>query len=166
MLAPNAKAASLMLVSSWYAFLAKPTFARSRKARIYISSRNGSSRRVTLAMVAAETGPGVANGIDTGVDTISTLLILLCHIWAGSERVPTEAAGTSLKAASQGCRKPSPHACDRVRHVALRPDRGRRAVDNRREGQTSRVVRSATRNAYAAMHKVAWWWKPRQPRPS
>src|SRR3954465_10106204 len=66
-------------------------------------------------------------------------LVLLRHIWAGSERVPTEAAGTSLKAASQGCRKPPPHACDGVRHVALRPGRGRRAVDNRREGQTSRV---------------------------
>ena len=26
--------------------------------------------------------------------------------------------------------------------------------------------RSATRKAYAAMHKEAWWWKPRQPRPS
>src|SRR4029434_9119747 len=64
-------------------------------------------------------------------------LVLLRHIWAGSERVPTEAAGTSLKAASQGCRKPSPHACDRVRHVALRPDRGRRGVDHRREGETS-----------------------------
>src|SRR4029450_5270636 len=71
--------------------------------------------------------------------TATDPLVLLRHIWAGSERVPTEAAGTSLKAASQGCRKPSPHACDRVRHVALRPDRGRRAVDNRREGQTSRV---------------------------
>src|SRR3954470_24356518 len=74
MLAPNAKAASLMLLSIWKAFLAKPTFARSRNARTYISSRNGSNRRVTLAMVAAETGPVVASGIETGVDTISALL--------------------------------------------------------------------------------------------
>src|SRR5215210_7367931 len=69
-----------------------------------------------------------------------TLLVLLRHVWGGSEGVMPEAAGTSLKAAGQGCRKSSSHARDRVRDVALRPDRGRRAVDHRREVQSSRVA--------------------------
>src|SRR3954465_3499043 len=61
-------------------------------------------------------------------------LFLLRHIRGGCGGVVPEAAGTSLEAAGQGCRKPASHARYRVRHVAFRPGRGRRAVDNRREG--------------------------------
>src|SRR3954470_50573 len=60
-------------------------------------------------------------------------LVLLRHIRGGCGGVVPEAAGTSLEAAGQGCRKPASHARYRVRHLAFRSGRGRRAVDNRRD---------------------------------
>src|SRR5688500_19788015 len=42
-----------MPVSSWNDSFANPTFARSRNARMYISSRKGRRHRVALLIVAA-----------------------------------------------------------------------------------------------------------------
>src|SRR5659263_630125 len=35
-----------------------------------------------------------------------------------------------------------------------------------RNARGGKKTRSTARKPYAAMHKVAWWWKPLHPRPS
>src|SRR3954453_5008259 len=46
------------------------------------------------------------------------------------------------------------------------PARGWRKDSPPEAGPRGERLRSRTRKAQAAMHKVTWWWKPRQPRPS